>query len=289
MDEQTGVTGTSSPDVNTAAPAGVTSEPSPVSTEQTQVQTPAEPGVNPEASPAPQVQTQEEIRTIPLDAHIAERNRYQNQVRFLQEQLRRSSPAPAPVYQQPQPKYLDSQYQQAPQPSQDSQPAWAPQIPQAPHVPQISDEDFISGAQLKQIQAAQSQTMQAQLMRVEGEAKRALGNITEQMIRSDPNYSDYDTVIKLTEEMARTDPRILDQIWSSENPARAAYIIGQMHPNYRSKFEQSISQGIVSQIQQNTQQPKTLSSIGGAPQQPAQNMSLEEAQRRLDTMMGFHR
>jgi hypothetical protein len=89
-------------------------------------------------------------------------------------------------------------------------------------------------------------------------------------------FSDYDDVCKLASEMAENNPGMASVIMNSANPPMTAYDYGRLHPSYKDKEKQKVTQELADKINNNLNSQKTLSDAGGGG-----NPSVEKDYRAL--------
>jgi len=88
-------------------------------------------------------------------------------------------------------------------------------------------------------------------------AKR-LARISDSAARA--RYTDYDDTIKLAAALAKENPAYIDQIVSSDDPAEAAYRIGQTHPKYK-RLRKSDKTRLAEKLNATAKKPRPVSAM----------------------------
>jgi len=90
----------------------------------------------------------------------------------------------------------------------------------------ISDDELITGAQLKAILQQQTQTSQAEIRQFQEQQRQVF--IDEQKASYQQKYADYNDVLETVQSEAQKDPAIAELIMRSKNPVDAAYKYGKL-------------------------------------------------------------
>lgn len=86
----------------------------------------------------------------------------------------------------------------------------------------------------------------------------------EELMRRNPETSDYDDVIKTySSDLFRKNPGLYDTIKSMPNAAQLAYHLGRSHPDYQKRKQAKTSQDLANTINSNLRKPSLVVSQGG--------------------------
>ena len=171
----------------------------------------------------PEVASQE-VKTVPLEAFETVRREAQEHKAELERQRMRA-------------EILEHAAQQ----QQKQAPAWDPEdVPLNKDVARMVQE---------QVGPVQEQVRQDRLA------------IQEQQARM--KYTDFDQVSELGIEMVKQIPGMADIVLNTPNPAEIVYNYGKTHPSYSKMQQQAATHKVTQAINQNLNQPRTLSEAGG--------------------------
>lgn len=94
--------------------------------------------------------------------------------------------------------------------------------------------------------------------------KEQLIMLQEELMRRNPDTSDYDDVIKTySTDLFKKNPGLYDSIYAMPNAAQLAYNLGKSHPDYQKKITAKTSQDVANQINKNLRKPASVVSVGG--------------------------
>lgn len=110
--------------------------------------------------------------------------------------------------------------------------------------PEISDDDVLTGADLKKVLQAKENQINSQLTKYQRELAA---------MRLKSKYQDYDNVVGNTLKLAQTDTELAEALTSSSNPGLLAYHIGK---SFEKKAEASRD---AQRMVENASKPKSLS------------------------------
>lgn len=107
----------------------------------------------------------------------------------------------------------------------------------------ISDDDLVTGQQLKQIISYIQQ--QQEILKQQEEIKTRMLKIEESRKRAESKYSDYQDMIKVFSEMTKENPLLAEAVLADPDPAERAYQIAKAYDLMRNqKKTESIKQKI---------------------------------------------